>query len=397
MDTLYFTNKEQLNATGERFTTELRGKIAEEHLHRYSLAMQHAKGRDVLDIACGEGYGTNLLGTVANHVIGVDIDNETVIHAKEKYSQEGLDFRLGSCQKIPVADCSIDLAISFETIEHIEEHDQFLNEIKRVLKPGGTLIISSPDKENYSDHANYNNPYHLKELYFDEFVNLTKKHFKHTAYAKQTHEKYSLITPSKSRHLDISGDFQDIKYQEMGSQSDYTLAYCSDHELENLESSTFSLTANTGNNQKCTVFVSNKPEFGQLKTSEIYYSSEGTCTLCFKDLHELMYLGTNYIRIDPSEKPGLMQLISINLIKDTKHSSAPEKLEVHSKKNLITLDQSINEPGWHIAINDDPQILLQPFSIKEGEKLDLSIELKHYENSKNLGDNTIKPKEKSLL
>lgn len=384
MTTAHFTNKDQLDATGERFTTELRGKIAEEHLHRYALAGQLAAGKIVLDIACGEGYGTNLLSTVAKQVIGVDIASEAIAHAKAKYTQANVNFRLGSCQKIPVDDNSIDLAISFETIEHVEEHDLFLTELKRVLKPEGMLIISSPNKENYSDHANYDNPYHLKELYFHQFSELTKKYFKQTAYANQSHSKYSLISTLDGAHLNITGNFKEFEYQSVENQSEYTLAYCSDASITAIAPSTFSLKHEVDNNQKCTLFISQQPNLQDCSTSTIYYSSETACTLSFKNLHELLKLGTNYIRIDPSECPGLLQLKSIDLTPQKTSSDPPIKIEISGTENLICLDQSIQESGWYIATDADPQIRLSPITYRDGEHLDLSLELIHYENSTHL-------------
>ena len=107
------------------------------------------EGKRVLDIACGEGYGANLLAFVASKVIGVDLDAGTIAHAKAKYRRRNLHFVQGSCTEIPCEDHSIDLVASFETIEHISEHDAFLSEIKRVLAPGGILVISSPHKAEY--------------------------------------------------------------------------------------------------------------------------------------------------------------------------------------------------------------------------------------------------------
>lgn len=163
--------------TGERFVPEEHGAIELEHLHRYLLAKEIATDKIVLDIASGEGYGSYMLSKVARKVIGVDISTEAVNHAKGKYLTDNLEFLVGSCAAIPLLNNSVDVVVSYETIEHHNEHEAMMEEIKRVLKPDGCLIISSPDKLEYSDKPVYNNPHHVKELYRDEFKNLLSKYF----------------------------------------------------------------------------------------------------------------------------------------------------------------------------------------------------------------------------
>jgi ubiquinone/menaquinone biosynthesis C-methylase UbiE len=164
--------------TGERFVPEISGNIELEHMHRYIYALAYAKGKTVLDIASGEGYGAALLASRAAFVIGVDIAEDAVAHAKQKYQLPNLEFRLGSCSKIPSSDGTIDLVVSFETIEHHDEHERMLAEIKRILKPDGMIVISSPDKAIYTDKHDYHNPFHIKELYREEFEALFRNHFK---------------------------------------------------------------------------------------------------------------------------------------------------------------------------------------------------------------------------
>ncbi|GAB2795227.1 hypothetical protein GCM10027040_22020 [Halomonas shantousis] len=173
------TQQESLPGTGERFIPEFEGDIVAEHLHRYLMARQYVAGKTVLDIASGEGYGSVLLAEVAEKVVGVDIDRQAVDHACRKYRRDNLEFRIGSCTEIPLADDSVDIIISFETIEHHDQHDEMMIELKRVLRPGGLLIISSPDKYEYSIVPDYQNPYHMLELYQHEFESLLEEHFQH--------------------------------------------------------------------------------------------------------------------------------------------------------------------------------------------------------------------------
>lgn len=171
--------------TGERYLPSVGGIIELEHVHRYLIAKELARDKDVLDIASGEGYGSAMLAEVARSVIGVDNSEHAVAHAATTYPLSNLAYRYGACEAIPLEDGSVDLVVSFETIEHHDQHRAMMAEIRRVLRPGGFLIISSPDKYEYSDRPNYRNPYHVKELYRREFEALLSEHFRHVAYLGQ--------------------------------------------------------------------------------------------------------------------------------------------------------------------------------------------------------------------
>lgn len=167
--------------TGERLTTETGGQVEIEHLHRYFFARSLCRGLDVLDVASGEGYGAALLAQVAKSVVGVEIAEETVGHATAAYGAPGLTFLHGDARRIPCADGSFDAVVSFETLEHFYEHDEFMAEVRRVLRPGGLLIISSPERDVYSPAGGKPNPYHVHELTHAEFGALLGKTFGHVA------------------------------------------------------------------------------------------------------------------------------------------------------------------------------------------------------------------------
>ena len=168
-----------LEWTGERLTTATAGQVEIEHLHRYFLARALCRGRDVLDVASGEGYGTALLAQTALSVIGVEVSAEAVAHAAEAYRQPNLRFLEGDARHLPLDDASVDTVVSFETIEHLYEHDQFLAEVRRVLRPGGRFIISSPERDIYSPSGSSANPYHVRELTTAEFSALLRDSFAH--------------------------------------------------------------------------------------------------------------------------------------------------------------------------------------------------------------------------
>lgn len=167
--------------TGERLTSAECGQGEIEHLHRYFLARHLARGKEVLDVASGEGYGAALLAQVAQRVIGVEIDADAVAHAARAYPRDNLRFLRGDACAIPLATASVDLVTSFETIEHFYDHETFLTEIKRVLRPGGMLILSTPDRDITSPASAPPNPYHVHELTRDELRTLIARHFRHMA------------------------------------------------------------------------------------------------------------------------------------------------------------------------------------------------------------------------
>jgi len=155
-----------LQFTGERYVPGAAGEIAHEHRHRYAFARRFAPGRRVLDVACGEGYGSALLGETAAGVVGIDIDAATVAHAAAAYATPRVRFVHASATALPLPDASVDLVVSFETVEHVPAADQaaMLREFARVLAPDGLLLLSSPNRPEYSDARGYRNPFHLHEL-----------------------------------------------------------------------------------------------------------------------------------------------------------------------------------------------------------------------------------------
>jgi ubiquinone/menaquinone biosynthesis C-methylase UbiE len=169
---------DSLEFTGERFTPECEREIWYEHYHRYALAARWCVDARTLDAACGEGYGTAMLAYSAASVEGVDVSAQAVGHAQQRYGHlQGVGFQVADCTSLPYGDNEFDRVVSFETLEHLAEQDQLLAEFRRVLKPDGCLILSSPDKATYSDLQNTVNEYHVKELYRDELESLIGRHF----------------------------------------------------------------------------------------------------------------------------------------------------------------------------------------------------------------------------
>ena len=176
-----------LKWTGERYLPWLEeAAIGYEHLHRYAYATQFVQKKKVLDLACGEGYGSYVLAKTAELVVGIDIDEKAIRHAQNKYIKQNLDFKVGSITEVPISGQNLfDVAVCFEALEHVEDHPRLLSEVKRLLSPNGIFIVSTPNKTEYTDEPQYNNPFHVHELYFDEFREVLEQHFKNVRFLGQ--------------------------------------------------------------------------------------------------------------------------------------------------------------------------------------------------------------------
>lgn len=165
-----------LDWTGERMVPEACDEDTFlEHVYRYKFAIPFIVGKDVLDIACGEGYGSaGIRAAGAKSVVGVDIDPVTVDHARRKYH---LEARVGSAELIPAEDNAFDVVVSFETIEHVANPERFLDECVRVCRPGGKVIVSTPSKENYLSE-DIVNEFHVSEMTAEEFAECLSSRFK---------------------------------------------------------------------------------------------------------------------------------------------------------------------------------------------------------------------------
>jgi ubiquinone/menaquinone biosynthesis C-methylase UbiE len=198
--------KDKLEFTGERFTPECVREIWYEHYHRYAFAKRLVAGKDVLDAACGEGYGSNMLVKVAKSVTGLDIDSNTIKHAQNKYKSDNLTYIEGSCSALPFENSSFDVVISFETLEHLEHQQQMLAEFNRVLRNDGILIISTPDKKHYSDATGFVNEFHVKELYKNEFEQLLNSYWSQQVWYSQAMTFNSVMEKLDSKEMVYATD-----------------------------------------------------------------------------------------------------------------------------------------------------------------------------------------------
>lgn len=125
----------------------------EMHLRRYEFALRHAAGRRVLDAASGTGYGSRILMLPggASEVVGVEIDPRAADYATRRHGQPGVTFIAADATDVPFPDRSFDLITSFETIEHLLDPTSLLDEFSRLLRPGGSLILSTPNERGLTE------------------------------------------------------------------------------------------------------------------------------------------------------------------------------------------------------------------------------------------------------
>ena len=164
-----------------------------EHLHRYEAALQYLqKNDDVLDIACGTGFGTHLLSTHTNGLVtGADISEEAIAYCRKKFHQQkNLQFELIDGTRMPFEEHRFNMITSFETIEHTTRYMEMLREFRRTIKPGGIVIISTPNFVVNSPAGKVNNPFHTQEFNYQELKNILEEVFDDVKMMGQKYVRY---------------------------------------------------------------------------------------------------------------------------------------------------------------------------------------------------------------
>jgi ubiquinone/menaquinone biosynthesis C-methylase UbiE len=185
--------------SGERYVPGLGGtRLAYEHLHRYAFARQFVSGRHVLDLGCGLGYGAELLAPSAREVVSLDRDHETIRQARDIRTHALGPFVVADGGRLPFASQSFGAVVAFELIEHVDEQAALIAEVRRVLRPSGVLLLSSPNTAVYSDKLGERNPFHTREMTTDELRALVAPHFECVLVYRQRVVPSSLLVPDTS-------------------------------------------------------------------------------------------------------------------------------------------------------------------------------------------------------
>ena len=150
-------------------------------------------GKEVLDAGCGLGYGIEILASAgATSVIGVDIDPTAVEEARRRFGERAEAIAHGDLHDLQLADDSFDVIVCFETIEHLENAERALAEFRRVLRPDGLLLVSSPNPDVYPS----GNEHHVHEYRPTELAAAVGEHFSYVTSYRQHAWLASVIEPA---------------------------------------------------------------------------------------------------------------------------------------------------------------------------------------------------------
>jgi len=241
--------KTSLLNTGERLLPGDMNRTALEHLHRYAFAREICRGKRVLDVASGEGYGTYQLAEVAASVVGVELSAQVVEHARASYRRDNLSFLQGDLEELPVETGDFDCVTCFETIEHVGDQPKAVAQLKRALKAGGVCFISTPCREEYNRIATAQNSFHTHEMEIPEFRALLAPHFARVAIYTQRVVYASAIVPEEGDPLPSKlqqADFEAPKNARWTDHPIYALAVASDGDLPLVPSSLLEIGTQVG-------------------------------------------------------------------------------------------------------------------------------------------------------
>ena len=192
--------------TGERVIPgQVDPDLWAEHVSRYAFAARFASGARVLDLGCGAGYGTSELAGRARSAIGIDLAPEAIMHASSSYRRTNISFVPASVTAVPFRDGTFDLITAFEVIEHLDDWRTLLSEGRRLLHSRGLFLVSTPNKEYYTESrgASGPNPFHTHEFEFDEFRGVLAEFFPHCTVLVQNHlEAFAFYQPTATSSIE---------------------------------------------------------------------------------------------------------------------------------------------------------------------------------------------------
>ena len=217
--------------------------LLNEHRARYWFARRFAADKIVLDAACGTGYGSALLAETAKAVVGADLARDAIEYARQHFASPKVHFAQADCLALPFATGRLELIVAFEIIEHLDDAEAFLRELRRVLDPSGLLILSTPNRLYYTDDRGEINPFHRREFSYPEFEEILRPLFPHRAILFENHvaglavsgpeAKPNFAASSTGRIFQEEAAAVNIEDERRGAH--FFMAVCSAHSLPSIE------------------------------------------------------------------------------------------------------------------------------------------------------------------
>jgi SAM-dependent methyltransferase len=148
------------------------------HLVSYEYLLPLVAGKRVADLGSGEGYGVSMLASRASEAVGVDLAPEAIYHARNTYRRPNLSFLYMDIYKLGLADDSFDVVCSLQVLEHLHSPERFMGEARRILRPGGTCLITTPNRLMISPGSDKPvNPFHIFEFDHHQFLDFMQGYF----------------------------------------------------------------------------------------------------------------------------------------------------------------------------------------------------------------------------
>jgi 2-polyprenyl-3-methyl-5-hydroxy-6-metoxy-1,4-benzoquinol methylase len=169
----------RLRGAGERVCPDQPDIVFQGHMEVYRFMAQFVTGKAVLDVGCGTGYGSDfLLRQGARTVCGIDYSRKAITYARKHFDSPGLAYRRMNAEVLEFPAQSFDVVTSSENLEHLPHPEKNVAEIRRVLAPGGLLLLGTPNKEISSPGMKIcPNIYHLREFTFEDLDALLRRQF----------------------------------------------------------------------------------------------------------------------------------------------------------------------------------------------------------------------------
>lgn len=265
------------------------------HLKRYLFASDFCRDKQVLDVACGTGYGAYELAQVSRNVAGIDVSNESIEYAKQRYHKENINFQTMDACHLTFSDQVFDTVCSFETIEHLSDAKAFLREITRVLKADGIFLVSTPCVKNSTQRPE--NPFHIQEWSPQDFKILLSHYFESVELFGQR-RKQSALHKWLQR-----ADFLNLRENLLSSLSKRVGVLTGTTPFADMSLDDLEITPNNLKDALYTIAVCRLPRRRQIKVAHVVISGEvaGGQVICERVVTALRKRGNQAIVISQTE------------------------------------------------------------------------------------------------